>query len=398
MPLVENRVQNPDAEPAIRHPAPVLNALGGPQSLPSVDWVRLRQPFLDDRGRACVTVSDLNGGWTVNDSHGGVRRRVPKTYLINDLIARGYPLPVTANAATMTKEAFIEFDRTVVRAFRQELTAAADLEAIGTYGGFNAMGKTVIQYQAMSDPGRAYVDMDAKTDGTTDTPLFDLRSLPLPITHSDFGYSMRELEVSRSGGMPFDDVMVEACTRRVAEAVEDQTLGLVTGPTYGTVSSGPTATGTSVVQGYLTFTGRLTKTNITAPTTGGWVPNTTYNEVLAAIQQLLVQYVKGPFNIYHSLDWTPYMSNVFSVSGGNNAGETLKTMLEKIPQVNKVQLIERLTNTYTVAQMVNGLDVTVVAWELKGGLERRWKVMCIKVPRFFSDYYSRSGVLIATTA
>lgn len=387
----------------------VVNSLESRGRISARDWARLRQPFLDDRGRSCVSITDLDGGFTRNDSRGGEKKPLIRTYTIFELMARGYPTPVTANAATLRKEDWIQLDKQIVRAFRQELRAVTDLESAGlTFGGFNAMGKTTLEYQAMSDPGEAVVDMDGLTEARQDTPLFNLRSTPLPITHAGFGYSDRELQASRNSDTPLDTTMGECSSRRIAESVEDQLIGNVTGVTYATQTAGPgTHTGTSTVYGYRNFPQRLTKSNFTAPTAGGWVPNTTYNEMLAAIQLLLAQYLRGPFVLYHSLDWNQYMNQVFAVSGGNNANETLLTMLKKIPQIQDVRLLERLTSTFTfllvgmnpmTVQLVNGMDVTTVQWDEKGGLAHRWEVLCIKVPRLRSDYTARSAILHGTTA
>ena len=76
----------------------------------------------------------------------------------------------------------------------------------------------------MSDPGGALVDMDAMTEGKTDSPLFKLRAIPLPITHGDFWFSERRLEVSRNS-TALDTTMAEAVSRRIAETVEATTIG-----------------------------------------------------------------------------------------------------------------------------------------------------------------------------
>ena len=384
----------------------VLNQLGG--GIPHADWVRLRQPWVDDRGRACVTLRDVDGGYTKNDSHGGEAKPLLRNYLCNELRNRGFNLPMVTNAATLRKEQWIELDKQILLAARQELVAAADLEAANSFS-VAGMSRMTLEYQAMSDPGMAYVDMDGTTEGTTDTPLFILRSLPLPITHSDFGFSDRELQVSRSGGSGLDVVMGEAAGRRVAESWEDQVIGNVTGVTYATQTAGAGAhTGTSTVYGYRNFPQRLTKLNFTAPTASGWTPELTYNEFLEVVASLLnTNYSKGPYRCYYSTDWFQYMNRVFSVSGGNNPGETLRSMLLKIPELQDVTYLPRLTQTFTflivamrseVAQMVVGMDVSTIQWQEKGGLELRFKVLGIKVPRLRSDYNSRTGILHGVTS
>lgn len=401
MPLVDNFIGRPGTG------GNVLNAIGGGgQRVPDADWVRKRQPYLDSRGRACVTITDVDGRWTVNDSNGGERKPLLTSYLVSDLANRGYPMPITANATTLTIYAWREMQRGILKEARQKLRAVADLEGASSVGGFNAYARMTYEYQAMSDPGSAQVDMDARTDGRNDTPLAIIRSVPLPITHSDFGHSDRELEVSKNGDMPLDLVGAETAGRRVGESLEDQLIGNVTGVTYGTQTAGVgTHTGTSTVYGYRNFPQRLTKTNFTAPTSAS--PETTYNEILAALQQLLTQYFSGPFMLYHSLDWNQYMNRQFSVAGGNNAGETLLTMIQKIPQISGVRLLERMTSTFTflfvqmtsdVVQLINGRDITTIQWQEKGGLEHRYKVMAIKPALLKSTYSSKTGILHGTTA
>ena len=402
MPLFDNYISNPD-QGLMR--SSVINALPNGGNIPDRNWARLRQPFLDRHGRACVTINDIHGGYTRNDSSGGESKPLLRTYLVNDLRNMGLQLPPVVNATTLRKEDWIQLDRKVQRAYRQRLRAWDDLKNANSFGGFNAMGKMTLEYQAMSDPGEAVVDMDGRTAGRTDTPLFILRSLPLPITHSDFGFSSRELQVSRNSDTPLDTVMGEAAGRRVGEMTEDITIGNVTGVTYATQTAGPgTHTGTSTVYGYTNFPQRLTKTNFTAPTTTNGP--TTYAEVLAALDQLYAQFSYGPFILYHSIDWTQYMHSPFSTAGGNHPGETLRTMLLKNPDIQDVRRLDRLTSTFTlifvqmtsdVAEAVNGMDVTTIQWEEKGGLELCFKVMAIQVPRLRSDYSSRTGILHGTT-
>lgn len=379
------------------------------------NWRYLRRPFIDDDGKARVFHTkmgipgvDRGNNYTVNDSRGGEKRPVMKGYLINELCYAGYPVPLLANAATLRKEEWIQLDRTVVPAARERLRVAADLEAACPYGGFNAIGKSTLEYQAMSDPGRAVVDMDLLTDATTDTPLFLLRSVPLPWTHCDFGYSDRELQISRNGGTGLDVTMGEVAGRRVGESIEDQTAGLVTGIQYGTQTAGYGAHNlNSQIFGYRNYTNRNTKTNNTIPT--GSNASTIFSEILAAIEQLYADKYYGPYVMYHSTEYSRYMNDVFSVSGGNHPGETLRSMLMKIPDIRDVRRVDRWDSTYgfqyilvqmtpEVCQMVTGVDVTTYQWQEKGGLALRFKVGCIKVPRMKSDYSGNCGILHGTTS
>lgn len=389
-----------------RNPLPVLNELAG--SLPNREFIRLRQPWLDRRGRACVTLRDLNGRMTRNDSTGGEPRPLLTAYLVNQLLMQGYPIPITSNATTLRPRDWIEMEKSVVKALRQPLVFAADLEANSAIR-FNGWGKTTYEYQSMNDAGEAVVDIDPIVDGRDDQFLFINRSIPLLFTHCDYSITRRQLEISRNSDTPFDLTMANSGAYVIGVALEDQALGLVTGMTYGTQTAGVGAhTGTSTVYGATTFPQRLTKTNFTAPTAGGWVPDTTYNEILTALNQLQLQFANGPFILYYSADWDQYMNRVYSLSGGNTPGETLRTMILKNPKIQSIKMVPRLTGTYTflfvqqagpfqTAQMLVGLDTTTVHWEVKGGLGHRYKIMVQKVPLFRSDYNGRTGILVGTT-
>ncbi len=272
------------------------------------------------------------------------------------------------------------------------------------------MSKTALEYEAMSDPQEAVVDMDGLTEGRNDAPQFKLRSLPLPITHSDFNISSRKLATSRIGGMPLDTTLGEAAGRRVAERIEKTTIGVETGTTYGTVSTGPTAhDGTSTVYGYINYANRLTKTDLTIPT--GSNPEVTVANVIAMREQLYANKFYGPFMLYHSTDWDAYMDNDYARLGGNNANMTLRDRLKAIDGIKGVKRLDFLTAanshaftmvmvqmTSDVARAVNGMDITTVQWESVGGMRLNFKVMCIQVPQLRCDYYGNCGILHARTA
>ena len=366
----------------------------------------LLRPYIRKDGVRCCTVN--TGKMIYNTAKARYEPRYAEIP-INELMARGVYSPVF-NSTSLRKEQWIELDQRVKLAARQRLKAWMDLAASSTVGGFDAMARSTYEYEAQSDPGSAVVDMDGLTEGRNDSPLFKLRSIPLPITHSDFYYSQRRLAISANGGLPLNLSSAEAAGRRVAEMVEKTVIGIETGTSYGYQSTGVTAhdsTYGSQIYGYTNFPSRLTKTNFTAPSGGGWTPETTYNEVLAALDQIYAQYFYGPFIIYHSIDWTQYINRQFSVSGGNAPGETLRTMLMKIDGVNDVRRLDFLTDTFTllivqmtsdVCQAINGMDITTVQWEEKGGMKQCFKVMAIQLPLLYADYNDRCGILHGTTA
>lgn len=365
----------------------------------------LRRPFLDDNDRPCVIVN--TGRWTVEK---GVRHPIREKRTVADVVNNMgiiNPVLMAANANSLRKEAWIELDKSVTMAARQRLRAYKDLAGANSYGGFNAMSKMTLEYEAMSDPGFAVVDMDALTDGRTDAPLFKLRSLPLPITHSDFWFSQRRLDISK-GSTPLDTTMAEAGARRIGESIEKTLLGLETGVTYGSQTVGSTAHDSNLeskVYGYTNFPYRLTKTNFTAPT--GSNPEVTVQEVLAALEQLYANKFYGPFMIYHSIDWAQYLDNDYARLGGTNSNMTLRDRLKKIENVQDVRRLDFLTSTFTlifvqmtsdVARAIDGMQPTTVQWESQGGMRQNFKIMAIQVPNLRADYSGNCGILHGTTA
>ncbi len=390
----------------------------------SKNFANLRRPFLDNHDRPCVVVN--TGRWTVEK---GQRTQVHEKRYIHDLERRGWNIPVTTNATTLRKEEWLELDRVVLRAARLRLRAWADIAAANSYGGFNGMAKTTLEHETMSDPGEAIVDMDALTEGRTDSPLFQLQGLPLPITHSDFWYGSRFLAESRNSGTPLDVVSGEASGRRVGEMIEKTTIGMTTGIT-GTTN---TLTGgygiTPKVYGMINFPARLTMTTVHTPT--GANPDQTLADVLTMRQQLYNGRFYGPFMLYHSNDWDTYMDNDYAraVVGATSIA-TSKTLRDRIREIDDIQDVRRLDflfgtaptagtgNPYSTqidvtakpftlimlqmtpetVQAVNGLDITTVQWETIGGMKVNFKTLAIQVPRFRADYYGNCGECHGTTS
>lgn len=400
------------------------------QGLEAVRWqAGMLRPYFDRNGQPAVT---MNMGRTTLVK--GIQTPIKEHVLIRDLVNNyGIYSPVF-NATSLRKEEWLELDRVVLKAARYRLRAWADLASRNSYGGFNAMGKMILEHETMSDPGNAMVDMDGLSEGRTDSPKFQLEGLPLPITHCDFWYSARRLAISRNSGSSLDTTMGEAAGRRVAEQIEKVTIGNNSGITYGGNSTQVGGYGrTSKVYGYTNFTSRLTKTNMTPPTRAGWTPETTQIEVNVCLNTLRNNKFYGPFVMYHSNDWDPYMNGDYYVAKTSGAVAPTLTLKERLLKIDGIEDIRRLdflfsvvptpspsdtgytgpggegitsANPFTfliiqmtpdVARAVNGMDITTVQWEGKGGMQLFFKVLCIQVPQLRADQYGNTGILQATT-
>ncbi|HYE70384.1 MAG TPA: major capsid protein [Aquabacterium sp.] len=379
-------------------------------------WHKGQQMVTYNTGRRVANGGKDDGKW--------ILREAP----IADLRARhGWNIPVW-NATSLRKEEWVELDKTVRQAARPRLKAWSDLSSRSSISGFNAMGKTVYEYETSSDPGFALVDMDGVKEAWGDEPQFQLQAVPLPITHSGFQCTSRRLATSKGNGQAFDTRMGEAAGRRVGEAIERTLIGVQTGVAFGGTGrydSGMAYGRASQVYGYTNFPSRLTKTNLVSPSSGSWTPDDTVDDVLAMIDQLTANFFYGPFMLYHSNDWDRYMNGDYyrmTTSGAVAPTKTLKERLKAIDDIIDVKRLDFLTSsalgvtspygpttanpfTLIMVQMtkevvvaLNGMDVTTVQWEEKGGMLLKFKVMAIQVPLIQADFYGNCGLIHGTTS
>jgi len=388
---------------------------------------KMLRPYYNNHGVRCV---DKFVGMVYNHNAKGNDPQYVAKYEqtpISVLQAQGINSPVF-NAVALRKEEWIQLDTVVLRAARYRLRAWSDLTAANSFGGFNGMGKLILEHETQSDPGEALVDMDGLTESRTDSPQYQLQGLPLPITHSDFWYSARRLAVSRNSNTPLDTTSGETAGRRVAEMLEKTVIGVIPGIAYGGTGT-PYSAGygygrASQVYGYGNFPNRITTTAFYKPTGNGrsgtgWKPSDTLQDVLNARNLLYANKFYGPFMVYASPDWDPYMDNDYILTGGNVATQTLRERLKLIDGIADVKRLDFMFTsqqtgpgtdattffpftlmlvqmTPDVARAVNGLDLTTIQWQTKGGMMLSFKVMCIQVPQLRADFYGNCGILHAT--
>lgn len=363
-----------------------LGALGG-------DLGRMR-PFFGADGREYVT---LNTGRRDNEG-----KPIYESVTIEEAKASG--IKVATNATTiLRKDEWIQFDNVVLQAARQRLRAWSDLAAASSFGGFDGYAASILEYEAASDPGEAFTDMDGLTEGRNDATEYQLEGLPLPITHSDFFVRDRQLAISRRMGNPLDTTQAANAGRRVAEQIEKYTIGSIDAFTYGKSTD---YSRTSGVYGYINFSGRTTKTDLTTPT--GSNGTAVLTDVLEMIELAYSNNFYGPFMLYHSTDYSQYMDNLFSTT--EPSAGTLRNRLREIDDIQDVRRLDYLpssTNPFTLilvqmtgetARAITGMPLTTLQWETKGGLQHNFKVMTIMVPQIREDFYGNCGIVHGTTS
>jgi len=300
----------------------------------------------------------------------------------------GVPTKVRTNAATLTKEAWLQLDTAILRAARNRLRVVADLRSAGlTYGIPNGMGTTVLEYQRMSDINDASISMDGIRLGDDDRPQFDSQFLPLPIVHKDFQFSLRQIQTSRQSGAPLDTTMGELAGRKVAEMVEQLVIGSLDTYTYGG----------GTIYGMTNYTGRLTQT-LTSPTATGWTPATLLDEVLEMRQTSQTYKHYGPWTLYFATGWDRYLDNDFNTSYPN---KTLRNRLKEIDGISDIKTLDYLSGYESVMLEMNpevmriviGLEVMTLEWDTMGGLQKNYKVMTIMVPQLRADINGNTGIV-----
>lgn len=284
-------------------------------------------------------------------------------------------------------------DQKIIRAARPELRALADLKSNGLEqvipGG---LGKTVYQYQRVSNISPATMSMDGLRESEHDRPVFDLNNMPLPIIHKDFEYGARELMASNNGSNPLSSTTGELAGRKVIEYGEQLVLGLLPTFTYGGGS----------IYGYTNFPFRLTYV-CGNPTTPGWTPQQLLDDVLQMILLSREHYYYGPWVLYHSLDFSPYMDDDFSQAKGD------WTLRERIEQIRNIQEVREsawlwdfqlvlVQQTSNVVELLNGMDMVTTQWMLHGGMETKFKTMMINVPLLRTDINGNTGIVHAAAA
>jgi hypothetical protein len=179
--------------------------------------------------------------------------------------------------------------------------------------------------------------------------------------------------------------------RRCAEELEMMVTG-ATSFAYGGYS----------IYGYTNWPGRLTYT-MTLPTAPGWTPKTFTDEVNAIKLQLRTQFHRGPFVVYASTNWEPYMNADYSAAKGS---DTLLERTLRIRGIQEIKISEWLTG-YTLifvemlpenVRAVQGMDFRTLQWEEQAGMEIHFKIMGIMFPQLRGDQLGQTGILHAVAA
>lgn len=302
-----------------------------------------------------------------------------------------YETIVCNTPAILRREDWLLIDKDVQMQAKKPLVFANAIFAATPLNIPNAMGKLSVQHTNGTGQADGLVSMDPVRVGERSKPIFDSVSTPLPVTHSDGNFSLREVLVSRNGGLPLDTVGMAEAGQVCGEITEDMFLG----------NSGVYTFAGGSIWGAQNYPNRITFV-ITSPEAGGWTGDTLIGQILYAMKLLADDEFPGPYTLFLGREWVPWLNKNYNV----NYQGTLRSRILEIDGLSSITIVPRLTGftmllfqlTRNVVEGLNGMDFTPVQWQEGGGMELFFKVMGIKVSRFRSDYNGNAGYVHMTAA
>lgn len=321
-------------------------------------------------------------------------------YTITDPKDRTKKINIISNtAALFTRDQWKFFDDAVIAGSRQETFAWEDLAAAaGKVTLTNGLAHTILQFQKRTRTGPATIAMDPATPDVRERPTYDLDGLPLPVILKSFGFTMRELLISRNGPIPtdLDTTMALECGLAIGEYAEALTVG--TAPVF--------SFGGYNIYGYTSHPTRIAYTT-RLPTGSGWTPQDFYDDVLGmrqALQDIRYYSQKVGLTLYYATSWDKHLDQPFNPM---NPEITLREMVMKIKGINKMVGLDNLSNYDTVAvplgdprvaRAVVGVNPMIVSWDEQGGLASNYKVVSQLIPHIRTDADGYLGVVHGVAA
>jgi len=289
---------------------------------------------------------------------------------------------------TLRKDEWKYIDEAVIEEGAIRLRGIADLQAAGlTIPIPNAMGKTLFEYEKVSDMTDAMVSMGGVGRSEDDRPDFTLANVPLAITHKDFNINLRTLVASRERGEALDTMSARVASRKVAEMLE-----------YMLFNGGKTFGG-SVIYGYANHPNRNTvdfENNeewTHASKDGAGILLDVVNMIKAAETDRFF----GPYWLYLPSAYSTVIDNDFKAA----SDVTIRERLLKIDRLQKITVADQMPAdnvvlvqaTRDVVALADGEPAQTVQWDVEGGFEVKFKVFAIQIPIIRADAQGRSGVV-----
>ncbi len=302
----------------------------------------------------------------------------------------GRPLSLSElrTADTLRKDEWKAFDETLLREGTIRIPVTSMLLSRGLSISIpNALGKTLFEYEKITDMEAAVVSLDGLARGDSDRQTFSLSSIPLPIIHKDFNISIRTLAASRERGESLDTTQAGTAGRLVTEELENIIIN--GGPQFGSAT----------IPGFRTEANRNTGAH---GTNGVWsdYPTKTGDNMIADVltmkSALQGDRFYGPYGLILPGNYDTVVDNDFKADGD----ATIRERILKIDGVDEIVTADQIADsemimfqmTADVASILNGEELQTVQWDLYGGMAVAFKAMMIKIPLIRSTQALRSGI------
>lgn len=305
-------------------------------------------------------------------------------------MAAGRPIgPAELRSAdTLRKDEWVAYDEALVEEGILRLRGIADLIAAGlTISVPNAMGKTLLEYEKVSDMQDAMVSLGGVGRAEDDRGDFTLDSVPLPIIHKDFDINLRTLVASRERGEALDTMSARVAGRKVSEMLE-----------Y-ILFNGSKTFGGKTVYGYLTHPNRNTVdfTDNYAWDHASKTGATILADVVACIKRLEADKFFGPYWLYVPTAYGTALDNDFKAA----SDLSIRQRLMLVDSIQKITVADQLPDgnivmvqpTRDVVALVNGEGLQMVQWDVQGGFQINFKAFVIQVPLIRATAAGNSGVV-----
>ncbi len=332
--------------------------------------------------------AQITTGRALVNSSGPAGRWAAERLLAARRAGRPLNASVLRTQATLRKDEWIEFDEALVREGTIQLVGIADLVSEGLVRDVpNGLGKTVFEYEDVSDMNPAIMSLDGLARSDDDTLDFLLKSIPLPMLHKDWNLGIRRLAASSEVGETLDTTQAEIAGRLVSELLES------------VLFIGGNVFGGGTIFGYTTHTDR----NTVAFSNGHWNDGVATGEdmiadVISLIELNVAARFRGPYWLYIPGNFSTVLGDDYKA----NSDKTIMERIEEIPQIgpggvriadqcpaDNIVLVARNRST---TMLVSGEPLQAIEWDLYGGMAVAFKAMQIAVPLIRADQTGRSGV------
>lgn len=295
---------------------------------------------------------------------------------------------------TLRKNEWSAIDEVLTSAAVVRLRGIADLRTMGLVRTIpNGLGKTVFQYEKVSDMDPANVSMDGAVQSEDGRVDFDLDGVPLPLIHKDFTLNLRTLMASRDRGESLDTTQANIAGRIIAEKQE---YILFNG--YANKFGGLSIYGYDTAQNLNTINyagSDLAQAAVwtDAATTGEDI----LADVLAMISALESDRMFGPYMLYIGSAY----GLIFERDFKSNSDKSIRTRLMEIAQLKGITVADQcpagkaflVQMTPDVVELIEGEPLQTVQWDTDGGFKIRFKCFTIGIPLIKSDYEGHCGVV-----